>query len=99
MFTESARVESRCRAWHREVSVSPYAAINRIHEAGVARQNPNRQAAADYLAVGGQGCLNAEPCLCPTGENAKSCHDLIKNQSHTGVFRHPPKVRQKPESW
>ena len=69
------------------VAEAPGSAIERVEEARVAGDDPDRQAAAEHLAVGRKIRLHAEHGLRSAGMHAEAGDDLVEHQCGAGLGR------------
>src|SRR6185437_702633 len=84
---ESARKESNANFGGGLIAISPCSTIERIEEACVAGDDPDRQTAAEYLTIGGQVSFHAEHGLHPAGMRSEASYDLVENQCSAGLCR------------
>src|SRR5580765_3961448 len=77
------------------IAVLPLPAIERVHEFGGARNNPDGQAASDHLSVRGEVGADAEIGLCSAGLDTKTRHDFVEDQRSPNVMGHAAKFVKK----
>ena len=82
MFAERAGVERTFHSRVRVVSIPPRTTIDAIQERTPRGHDPERHAAADHLAVGGDVRLHTEVHLRAAGVDAEACDHLVENERH-----------------
>ena len=76
------------------VAIAPDAAIQRIHEAGLAAQYANRHTAADHLAVGGEVGAHVKQLLQTARMAAKAGDHLVDDKGGFAGFGDRPQLLQ-----
>ena len=78
----------------RVVAEIPRAAVERIEEARVARDDPDRQPAAEHLAIGADVRLDPEQSLRAPRMAAEAGHDFIHHERDVALRGQPPQLME-----
>ena len=95
MTHEGAGKIGHTRLGHRVVAILPVAAVEGVHEARDAGNGPDRQAAAEDLAIGADVGLHAKVFLRAAGCRAKAGDDFVHDHRRAAVAGDAPHLVQK----